>query len=199
MHTTPTTTHQPLLIALGGPTGAGKTTLAYKMKREIAALHDCMVLDNDQVRRDLFGYDLRAIMKPEHYTPEATQRVRDRLDALTCDAFAQGKDVIDSSGFWSPESRQHIAALASACGAAFIGIWLNVPRAELVSRITQRLYERATLPELKGERGHASDACTGVLDKYAHLPSPSAGEGWFTCEAGGDENSSLSRVKAFLN
>lgn len=160
------------LIALGGPTGAGKTTLAYRLKRVVPSLNEALVIDNDDVRRDLLGYDLRAIMPESAYTAEITQQVRARSDALIRQALKQGRDVIDSTGFWSSEARAHIKELAIECGADFIGIWLDAPREVLVARIKARMAERREAPALDKERGHASDACPAVLDKYAHLLPP---------------------------
>ncbi len=177
------------LIALGGPTGAGKTTLAYRLKRAVPSLSEALVIDNDDVRRSLLGYDLRSIMPESAYAPEITKQVRARSDEMIRQALGQGRDVIDSTGFWSPESRAHIKDLAQVCGADFIGLWLTAPREVLVSRIEARMAERRDAPTLDKERGHASDACPAVLDKYAHLlPPATPAEGWIQLESVGDKD-----------
>lgn len=175
------------LIALGGPTGAGKTTLAHNLAREAPALRGALVLDNDLVRRELRAHDLHTIMQDADYTPEVTAQVRARLDELTRAALRQGRDVIDSSGFWGPEARAHIEKLAAECGATFIGLWLDVPREVLIARINERLAARRDSPVLWAEKGHASDACVAVLDKYAALMPPTTPEGWHPIDASGAE------------
>lgn len=186
------------LIAVGGPTGAGKTTLGYRLAAQVPALAGALVLDNDLVRRELRGHDLRTIMQDEDYTPEVTAQVRARLDVLTREALAQGRDVIDTSGFWGPEVRAHIRALAESCGALFIGIWLDVSRAELERRITKRLAERAREPILSSARGHASDAEIEVLDKYAAIMPLAAPDGWHRVDASASEDSVLRTCTPYL-
>lgn len=189
----------PRLIALGGPMGAGKTTLAYRLRREVPSLADALVIDNDAVRRDLLGYDLRPIMPDTAYTVEITQQVRARSDAMIRDALAQGRDVIDSTGFWSIEARAHIKDIARECGVAFIGLWLCAPRERLIARINARMAERRDPTVLDKERGHASDACPAVLDKYAHLPPPLADDpDWQFVDASQEIEAVLAEVDALL-
>ena len=165
------------LLAIGGPTGAGKTTLAYRLVKEHPALTDALVVEGDQMRRALLGYDLKTAMPPEAYTDDVSLRVREGLDALIAQSLGEGRAVIDASGFWSADSRRAIETLANKCGVPFVGLWLDVPRDELERRITERLAERASAPVLCVEKGHASDACLGVLNKVGNLPLP-YGERW---------------------
>ncbi|MDD2325109.1 MAG: ATP-binding protein [Alphaproteobacteria bacterium] len=173
----------PMLLAIGGATGAGKTTLAYRLAKEHPAFKGALVVEGDQMRRKLLGYDLKTAMPPEAYTDEVSLRVRRGLDALILETLAEGRAVIDASGFWGEESRRAIEALAERGGASFIGLWLDVPRDELERRILKRLGERATASDLTIEKGHASDACLGVLDKFG-VPLPPDTKSWTVLSEG---------------
>jgi len=186
------------LIALGGWSGAGKTTQGYNLRRTVPALAQAIVLDEDQVRRDLFGYDMRCIMPKENYSSEATERVRNHIDMMTRETLAQGHDVIDTSGFWKEETRAHVKALAHSCGADFVGIWLDAPRTVLEERITRRLEERYRLPHLLVERGHASDADLGIFTKTGSLRPPDDLSGWERVTGGHPELDVLDSLQKIL-
>jgi len=188
----------PLCICIGGPTGAGKSVLAFHLRREVLALNNAVVLDNDQVRREIRGHDLRAVMQDEDYAPDVTAQVRARMDVLTRDALAHGRAVIDTSGFWSEEAREQAQDLAKDCGTTFVGFWLLVDSIVLMARIQNRLDERKALPVLSCERGHASDACHGVLRKYASQMPSSTPSGWYGIDANGPENDVLNRAISLI-
>jgi len=182
------------LIALGGLTGVGKTTLAYALQRDVVELREALIFDEDQVRRELRGHDLRITMTDADYAPEVTVKVRAHMDQLTRDALEKGITVIDSSGFWREAGRAHVAALAASCGVTFVGFWLYAPLDILEARIQRRLDERANLPVLSQARGHASDACPLVLQKQTNTTLPLAGEGWNLIKSDGSENTTLRAV-----
>jgi len=180
----------PYLIAIGGHTGTGKSTLAHSLRREVAALRDSFVFDMDQTRREILGYDLKTIMKPEDYDDAFTDRVRATMDAGIKKALAAGHSAIDASGSFAESGRQHIEALARACGVPFIGLWLVAPRAVMEARITRRLAEREAGQDLSVERGHASDACLGVLDKFGDIGLPRS-KAWAIIDASGTSEAVL--------
>ncbi|MGE4350734.1 MAG: AAA family ATPase [Bdellovibrionales bacterium] len=187
------------LIVIAGPTGAGKTTLAYRLRQEVPALAKALILDEDETRRRLLGYDLRTEMQDPDYEPDVTARVRKEMDAQARVALSQGQSVIDCSGFWFPASRAAIHALARESGADFIGLWLEVPRAELEARIDKRQWERATLSTLSVEQGHASDADKAVLDKYADFRPPTLKEGWLLVNGSGKIEIVFHRILSIIS
>lgn len=174
----------PCLIAIGGHTGTGKTVLAYRLRAGVPALAGALVLDCDQERRERLGYALAAAMRPEDYAPEITEEVRTAMDEKMTGALAAGRSVIDASGFFTSEGRAAIEALAASCGVAFFGLWLTAPREVMEKRIAARLDERASGKDLSLERGHASDACLGVIDKFGDIGLPES-RAWVLLEASG--------------
>lgn len=173
-----------LLIAIGGHTGTGKSTLAHRLLAVVPFLREALVMDMDQVRREVLGYDLRVVMKPEDYSDEVTGRVRDLMNGRIAAALGTGRNVIDASGFFPESERRNIENLAGRCGASFVGLWLIASRDVLEQRINKRLAEREDREVLSFEAGHASDACPGVLDKFGDIGVPES-KSWTLLDASG--------------
>lgn len=163
-----------MLIAIGGHTGTGKTTLAYALREAYPRLADALIVEDDQIRREILAKTLREKMNNEDYHPDVTVRVRQKIDATIRQTLLSGRIVIDSSGFFIKEQRHAIEALAQECAATFIGLWLVAPRSVMEARIEKRMQEREEGANLSVEKGHASDACLGVIDKYGDLPLPTS-------------------------
>ncbi len=187
----------PLLIAIGGHCGTGKSTLGFRLARECEALRGALVLDFDAIHREVLGYELRPPMRPEDYTDEITERVRIRMDGLTREALAAGRSVIDATGFFSENWRQRVEKLATDCGVPFRGIWLVVPIEEMERRIIKRRAERRNKCALSVEEGHASDGCLCVLDKFGDIGVPQS-KAWTVLDASGPLDEVLEKTGNIL-
>ncbi len=187
----------PLLLAIGGHTGTGKSTLAHALRRECPVLRGAFVIDIDQARREMLGYDLKTVMKPEDYADEVTERARAQMDDKIAAALKEGRSVIDASGFFAENGREHIEKLASDYGADFVGLWLVVPLEAMKSRIEKRLAGRQKGVGLSLEEGHASDACLGVIDKFGDIGQPQS-KAWTILDASGSAEEVLKKAKDLL-
>lgn len=141
---------RPRLIALGGLSGTGKTTLA----RGLAALvpegaPGAVVLRSDVMRKRLAGVGLTERLPAEYYTPETSARVYDALADRARALLAAGLPVIVDAVHARPEERAAVAAVAEGAGVPFDGLWLDLPLAERQARLGRRV-------------GDASDADGGV-------------------------------------
>ncbi|QQR69965.1 MAG: AAA family ATPase [Alphaproteobacteria bacterium] len=170
------------LIAIGGHTGTGKTTLAYALRKALPILHGAVILEDDLVRRELLGASLADTLDDKAYMDEVSARVSGLIAQRTVDALAQRTSVINASGFFSKAARPAIVKLAADHGAIFIGLWLIAPRAVMEERINRRLIEREKGVELRVEDGHASDACVAVIDKFGDIGVPND-DHWQTIDA----------------
>lgn len=140
----------PRLIAIGGLSGTGKSTLARALAPSFGAAPGAVTLRSDLIRKEMAGVDPTVRLAPEAYTPKASAAVYARLYERAARALAAGHAVVADAVFADPAEREAIEALARAANAAFNGLWLEGSQNVLEARITSR-------------RGDASDATVGVL------------------------------------
>lgn len=125
----------PALIAIGGFSGSGKTSLA---KALAIFLTNAVHLDSDKVRKEIFGVPETTRLPPGAYTGEATRRVINEMLSRTKEGLSAGKNVVVSALFNTVESRAEEESIAKACGAVFAGIWLQTDVTVLFDRVAKR-------------------------------------------------------------
>jgi aminoglycoside phosphotransferase family enzyme/predicted kinase len=145
----------PSLIAVGGLSGTGKSTLAYHLAPSLGTAPGARVLRSDVIRKRLWGVAPEARLPDEAYRPEASQAVYASLGEAVARALRAGGVVIADAVFARPEERAAIEAVARVAGVGFIGFWLEAPATLLERRIGER-------------RGDASDATVAVLREQQH-------------------------------
>ena len=142
---------QPRLIAVGGLSGSGKSTVARKIAYEIAPFPGAVIVRSDALRKRLFG------MAPEGRLPASayTQSVSDQVYALcrkrAALALEAGWPAIVDAVHAKPQEREGVAALAADHDAVFNGFWLDVPPDAMRARVAKRT-------------GDVSDATPQVVD-----------------------------------
>lgn len=170
------------LVAIGGHTGTGKTTLAYGLQRSVDSLKNAVIVEDDQVRRELLGADLNRTLGNEDYAPSVSEKVVDEIKRRTVEALMCDQSVINSSGFFAEPSRQVVQKLAEDLHKKFVGIWLIAPTEVMKERVSKRFLERQSLKQLTLEQGHASDADEAVIDKFGDLGLPESAE-WIVVDS----------------
>jgi uncharacterized protein len=145
----------PVLLAIGGGSGTGKTTLARAIAPDLPGpAPGAVVLRSDVIRKALFGRNPTDRLPPEAYTAEVSARVFARIAGLAAICLAGGHSVIADAVYGRAEHREAIAAVAAAQGAPFRGIWLEAPVAVKLERVSRRT-------------GDASDADVAVVRRQA--------------------------------
>lgn len=138
------------LIAVGGLSGTGKSTLARALAHAafdgVGAVH----LRSDEIRKRLAGVETTDTLPPSSYTLEASQRVYAEMYRLCDVCLRAGVSVVVDAVFSNPGERQEIERVARDLGVPFRGLWLDAPASLLEARI-------------RGRQGDASDADVRVL------------------------------------
>ena len=141
----------PVLIAIGGLSGSGKSSLGGRLAPLAGAVGGARRLNSDIVRKRLAGAESpETRLGPEHYTPEASAIVYEALCSQAARLLASGVSVICDAVYARPAERDAIEAVAAGLSVPFTGIWLQVPPETLKTRIVQRY-------------GDPSDATVDVL------------------------------------
>ena len=139
------------LLAIGGRSGTGKTTLARALAPGIGAPPGAVVLRSDAMRKALAGVGETDRLGAEHYTKEASAPVYAALFARAGEALRGGHSVILDAVFLDSRERDLAERVAADARVPFSGLWLEAPRNVLTDRVDRR-------------RADASDATSAVVD-----------------------------------
>ena len=126
------------LIAVGGLSGTGKSSLARLIASGIGRAPGAVVLRSDATRKRLAGIGLYDKLPASTYTPEMSDRVYAQLLDDARRALDAGHSVILDAVHAKPEERARAEALAAKAQVPFVGFWLDVPLAVRQQRIGGR-------------------------------------------------------------
>lgn len=174
------------LVAIGGRSGTGKSTLALGLATGLGRPPGALVLRSDVARKRLLGRAPTDRLPAEAYHPEVTERVFEALAARAERALRAGWAVVCDAVYGRPAQRARLAAAAEAAAVPFAGLWLEAPEPVMEARVT-------------GRREDASDADAAVVRRQAEtvLP-PAVEEGWRRIGAGGSAAATLAAARAAL-
>lgn len=137
---------QPVrLVAIGGLSGTGKSTIAAALAPGFGAAPGALHLRSDLERKALAGVEPTERLAGDAYGDAANRAVYEALMQQARRALGAGHSVIVDAVFARPAERAAMAAAARSVNAAFTGLWLEAPREVLEARVGAR-------------RGDASDA-----------------------------------------
>lgn len=174
---------QPLLIAIGGLSGTGKSTLAALLAAHIGPAPGALHVRSDVERKRLFGVPETQRLDRQHYRVGTAQRVYSIVEDKARRALAAGHAAIVDAVFAKQEERETVEAIAREAGCAFVGLWLEAPAATLISRVERR-------------RGDASDADRRVV--HEQLGYDLGDIAWHHVDASGSPEHSLDEVRRTL-
>ena len=138
------------LVALGGVSGTGKTTLARRVAPRIGAAPGAVILRSDEVRKRLAGLGPTDPAPAGAYSREQMQAAYDAMLGEAERMLRAGRAVILDATYMDGANRDAAKALARRASVAFDGIWLTAPADVLEARVA-------------GRQGDASDATVVVL------------------------------------
>ena len=174
---------EPRLVAVGGFSGTGKSTLSAALAPLIGAAPGAVHLRSDVERKAMFGVAEADRLPDSAYTSETGARVYERLAAKAQLALEAGRTVVLDAVFDTADRREAVEALATRCGVPFDGLWLTAPETVLKARVEAR-------------KGDASDATTVVVD--AQLRRGPGALTWYEVDAGGPPEATLGHARETL-
>ena len=130
--------HRPCLVAIGGFSGTGKSTLALGLAPSVGAAPGAVVIRSDEIRKQLYGVPPLHRLGPEGYSSEMSERVYATVAERASTAVRAGHSAIVDAVYARPDDRQTIERVAANVGVSFVGIWLEAPDSTLVARVEQR-------------------------------------------------------------
>jgi predicted kinase len=145
----------PILVAIGGLSGVGKSTVAQALAPDFKPSPGARVVRSDVLRKRLFNVAPETKLPPSAYGDAITERVYTALQDQVAAALAAGYTAIADATFLREEERRRIAACAECCGVPFLGLWLEAPAEMLAARIGARSGDvsDADLPVLQRQLG----------------------------------------------
>lgn len=161
----------PRLIAIGGLSGTGKSSLARLLGGDIGRAPGARIFRSDALRKRLAGLPPEASLPRESYSQEAAARVYQASNEMASTALASGQAVIVDAVFAQPAERRKIEAVAARAHQPFTGLWLEAPIETRLARVASR-------------RADASDADIAVAHAQAALPIGDMGD-WHRVSAAG--------------
>jgi predicted kinase len=173
----------PLLIAVGGLSGTGKSALARALAPSLGAAPGAVVLRSDVERKALFGKDEQDGLPAEAYAPDVTARVYATIADKARRAAAAGHCAIVDGVFAKPQERMVMERSARALGVPFHGLFLAADLATRVARVGTR-------------SGDASDADAAVARTQESYDLGALD--WARVDASGNPEATLARARTAI-
>ncbi len=175
------TPQAPMLVAVGGLSGTGKSALARALAPSIGPAPGAVVLRSDVERKILFGKAETEPLPPEAYQGAVTLRVYCMIADKARRALAAGHAAVVDAVFANSMEREALEKSAAALGVPFQGLFLT---ADLDTRIAR----------VGGRQGDASDADAAVARAQERFDLGALG--WTRIDASGTPEQTLAHAKA---
>jgi predicted kinase len=126
------------LLAIGGLSGTGKSTLAAELASDLGRAPGALLLRSDIERKRMFGVADTERLPSAAYSPATTEDIYARLRRKASLALSAGHSVIVDAVHGEPDEREAIEALARALRIDFAGLWLEAPLPVRLDRVGTR-------------------------------------------------------------
>ncbi|MBO9623791.1 MAG: AAA family ATPase [Sphingomonas sp.] len=137
----------PRLVAIGGLSGTGKSTLSRLLGHRLGRAPGARVLRWDVFCKRLQGLPPEKRLPPRHYTRQTDMETYEAMFESAQDHLECGTPVILDAVFMSRSEREVAQALAARARVPFTGIWLEAPEQERVARVRERLHDASDADE----------------------------------------------------
>ena len=173
----------PRLLAIGGVSGTGKSTIARALAPSLGASPGAIVVRSDVIRKQLMGVEESVHLPETAYTAAVTKAVYDQIAERAATVLTAGYSLVADAVYGNEHERLALRGIAERLQVPFQGIWLTAPVQALETRIQSR-------------RGDASDATVAVL--RAQLGFVSTPSDWTVVDAAGSAEETGAKVRREL-
>lgn len=173
--------YPPRLVAIGGLSGTGKSTLAAQLAGDLTPFPGAIHLRSDVIRKQLMGVGEHERLGDDGYTHEVTRQVYDTLLKEAEAALRAGQSVVVDAVNQRLEEREALSDLATGLDVEFTGLWLEAPTQTLVARADRRSPD-------------ASDADGAVVTTQAERDLGYLD--WYRIDAGGGPQETLNAARS---
>ncbi|WP_170606295.1 AAA family ATPase [Ruegeria arenilitoris] len=142
---------KPRLVAIGGFSGSGKSTISNEIAPAFGGAPGARVIESDRARKAMFGVDPQTPLPEKAYHRDVSDAVYDSMGHRAKALLKAGSPVIVDAVFDFPGRRDKIENVAREVNVPFDGIWLDAASAVLKRRLQTRAKS-------------ASDATVDVLE-----------------------------------
>jgi uncharacterized protein len=141
----------PVLVAVGGLSGTGKSVLARGLAPFVAPQPGAVVLRSDVLRKQLFNIKETERLPADAYKPEVGERVYGELLQRAETVLAQCHSVVVDAVFAREAERAAIRDAAGRAKVGFAGLFLQADLATRQGRIRDRFADASdATPEVAG-------------------------------------------------
>jgi aminoglycoside phosphotransferase family enzyme/predicted kinase len=173
----------PMLLAVGGLSGTGKSLLARALAPDIGPAPGALLLRSDVERKRAFGKTEIEKLPPAAYEPAVTTQVYATLIDKARRALRAGHSVVVDAVFARPDERGALAAVVAKEGIRFQGLYLETDLATRLARVGARTHDASDADTAVALRQESYDL--GVLD-------------WTRIDAGGTPDDTLVAAEKVL-
>jgi uncharacterized protein len=171
------------LLAIGGLSGTGKSTLAAELAPNLGRAPGAVLLRSDTERKRLFNVAETEKLPNSAYSAAVSEEVYKRLYRQAELALRAGQCVVLDAVHSTTEERVAAEEVANRAGVAFIGLWLEAPLSVRLDRVARR-------------EGDASDADAAVVK--AQQASESFAKSWQRLDVSGDPPTTFTAARALI-
>ncbi|MCV3205477.1 AAA family ATPase [Mesorhizobium sp. YC-39] len=172
----------PRLVAFGGLSGSGKTTVAEALAAYVGAPPGARIVESDRIRKAMHGVPAETRLPDKAYRPEVSERVYRQMAWQAGLILSEGGAVVADAVFDRPDDRSRIEKAASDRGVSFSGFWLEADPLVLWQRVSER-------------KGGPSDATIDILSRQ--LQRNTSQSGWLKINAGRKLTEIVAELRSF--